>query len=308
MTVIFALVGALALAAVPVQLGWRRGWQESQMARMFGLDAGRRRFGPEAGAAQTGTGLTFRQIAYGAAMWTVGGLVVGLLLGGLLQAVLFGAAGGLFYLGSLSTRRDEWRMKQAKDILHGVGVLKGLIRDGVGFRQALEQATEATGVAGREIFRDLCRRLDAVSPERYAGAVLEWSQHWQNPAVDLLAGVLAAAMRGRIEMSRVLEEAQTIVREQVRILSHGRSEARGIEWQAKFLALFPPGVMVLVRFMAGGETWSNPKYVIPVLVGSGLSYWLSMRMIKKRLSLEASLGLLPAGQGEIPVDRFGKPL
>lgn len=309
MTTVLALIGALALAVIPVRLGWRRGWQESQMARAFGLEGRKRRFDPEAWAAQTGTGLTFRQIAFGAAMWTAGGLVVGLLLGGPIQMILFAVSGGLFYLGTLGSRRDDFRMAQAKDILHALGILKGLLREGVGFEQALEQAVHSAGRAGREVLEDLYHRLKTASPEQYAEAVAEWSQRWQNPAVDLLAGVLIAAFRGRIEMVKVLDESQAVIREQVRILSHGRAEAKGIEWQAKFLALWPPFVMLFIRFTSGmGNTWANPVYILPLFLGAGLSYYLTMRMVRSRLSLEASLGLLPAGQGEIPTDRFGKPL
>lgn len=307
MTMILALVGALALASVPIRLGWNRGWNESQIAQAFGLSEKRRLLDMErieAWAAQTGTGLTAQQIAFGTMIWTAGGLIVGMLLGGLLQMFLFAVSGSLMYLGSLQSQRDDYRMKQAKDLLHAVGIMKGVLREGRGLEDAVYQAAQVDG-AGGVLFSNLYQELR--NSDNPSDAFITWSRKWQNPSVDLLAGVLSAALRNRVELVGVIEEIRQVIREQVRILAHGRAEAKGIEWQAKFLALWPPLVLLAMRF-TGGNMWSNPIHLMPLLLGAGLSYYLTMRMVRARLSLDASLGLLPAGQGEIPTDRFGAPL
>jgi hypothetical protein len=53
---------------------------------------------------------------------------------------------------------------------------------------------------------------------------------------------------------------------------------------------------------------ANPLFLLPVLLGSGLSYALSMRMIQDGLSIEATMGLLSKGEGEIHLDRLGRVL
>jgi hypothetical protein len=53
---------------------------------------------------------------------------------------------------------------------------------------------------------------------------------------------------------------------------------------------------------------ANPIFLLPMLLGSGLSYLLSMRMIQAGLSIEASMGLLSKGEGEIRLDRLGRVL
>jgi hypothetical protein len=47
----------------------------------------------------------------------------------------------------------------------------------------------------------------------------------------------------------------------------------------------------------------NPLYVMPVLIGSALSYWLSMRMVRTGLSIEASMGL--QNEGSISIEKMG---
>jgi hypothetical protein len=42
---------------------------------------------------------------------------------------------------------------------------------------------------------------------------------------------------------------------------------------------------------------------MPVLLGSALSYWLSMHMVHNGLSIEASMGLQE--EGSIPVEKMG---
>ena len=109
MTTLIALIAALSLAAIPVTLGWRRTADEAGMARAMGIAPPRKRFEPEKFARQTGTGLTFNQIAYGFLAWVGGGLAGGIFLG-IFPAVLFGIAGGLLYAGTLSDKRQEFRL------------------------------------------------------------------------------------------------------------------------------------------------------------------------------------------------------
>src|SRR5581483_8653967 len=76
-------------------------------------------------------------------------------------------------------------------------------------------------------------------------------------------------------------------------------------------ALFPPAVLVLIAITTPevGKLYSgNPLFLSPVIIGSGVSYWLSMRMIRNGLSIEASMGLQAGGQGEIRLDRLGRVL
>ena len=97
----------------------------------------------------------------------------------------------------------------------------------------------------------------------------------------------------------------------IEVLSRARSAAAGITWQARFLALFPPGIMVLnaIATPEMGQIYAaSPWLLLPVILGSGLSYMLSMRMIRAGLSIEASMGLQAGGQGEIRLDRMGRPL
>jgi len=42
---------------------------------------------------------------------------------------------------------------------------------------------------------------------------------------------------------------------------------------------------------------------MPVLIGSALSYWLSMRMVRNGLSIEASMGL--QSEGSIAIEKMG---
>ena len=96
MTTLSAMIAALALAAIPISLGWRRTTGEAEMARAMGVAAPKKRFDWEKFARQTGTGLAFNQIAYGLLAWTGGGLLAGSFLGSF-PAILFGISGGLLY-------------------------------------------------------------------------------------------------------------------------------------------------------------------------------------------------------------------
>lgn len=310
MRIVFALVGAMSLATIPLVLGWRRGVSQAAMARAFGIDHQERTFDLDAWAKQTGTGMTFRQIAFGAGAWAVGGVVVGMVIGGWFQALLMGIAGFLFYMSGLSNKRQEFRLQQAQDIARAARVLETLLTQGHSLPDALRIAADAAGPAGGPILKDLVNRFDTTSPDRYATVVREWTQDWNNPAEDMLATSLLASLENRIEVSDLIASLQRTLVQVIEVLTRARAEARGIEWQAKFLALEPPLVLVLIRLIAPeiGDTWTNPLFVLPVLLGSSISYMLSMRRIREGLSMEASIGLTPGGTGEIPTNRFGDPL
>jgi len=92
----------------------------------------------------------------------------------------------------------------------------------------------------------------------------------------------------------------------VGILSRAGAAAKDIEWQAKFLAVFPPLVLIMVGLTtpeAGKIYAQNPLYLFPVLIGSGTSYWLSMNMVRNGLSIESSMGL--QSEGSIPKEKMG---
>jgi Flp pilus assembly protein TadB len=308
--ILLALIGALALASIPLALGWRRTVDESSMARAMGLEPPRRGFDPEKFARQTGTGLRFNQILFGALAWVAGGFAAGAFLGPLVS-VLFAVAGGLLYGGGLSSRRQEVRLRQAKDILRGLGVVETLLSQGRPRTEALDEAARAVGPDGQRVLGDLVYRMRAAPPDRAAGAVREWTLAWDNPAVDVVGTALLAALEGRIEIAPLVASLRKTLASVIEVLSRSRAAARGIEWQVRFLALFPPGVLVAIAIVTpemGDLYASNPLLVVPVLFGSGLSYWLSMRMIRDGLSIEASMGLQTGGQGEIQLDRMGRVL
>ena len=129
MITLISILGALALATIPIAFGWRRTVDEAGMARAMGIAQPKKNFDPEKFARQTGTGLAFNQIAYGFLAWVGGGLAGGIFLG-VFPAILFAIAGGLLYAGTLSDKRQEFRLKQAKDILRGLGVVETLLSQG----------------------------------------------------------------------------------------------------------------------------------------------------------------------------------
>jgi len=310
MTTLLTFVAALALAAIPLAVGWRRGAGEAGMARALGVAPLRRSFDPERFARQTGTGLAFNQLLLGCLAWTAGGFLAGLTLGPL-AAVLFAVAGGLFYAGGLFGRRQEFRLRQAKDILRAMGMLETLLQQGRPLQQAIEDVARAVGVDGRMVLEDLARHLRSAPADQTPQAVREWSGAWDNPAVDVVGTVLLASLEGRIDMAPLVAALRGTLSDIVEILSRARAAARGIEWQARFLALFPPAVAVIITLLIpsmGRVYAANPVFLLPVLLGSGLSYLLSMRMIQDGLSIEASMGLLSRGQGEIRLDRLGRVL
>jgi hypothetical protein len=310
MTTLLAFVAALALAAIPLAIGWRRGAGEAGMARSLGIALPRRNFDPEKFARQTGTGLAFNQLLFGALTWVGGGFLAGLTLGPM-AAGLFAAAGGLFYAGSLFGRRQEFRLRQARDILRAMGMLETLLQQGRPLQQAIEEIARAVGADGQLVLEDLARRLRSAPADQAPRAVREWTASWDNPAVDVVGAVLLASLEGRIDMAPLIAALRGTLSDVVGILSRARAAARGIEWQARFLALFPPTVAVAITLIIppiGRIYAANSVFLLPVLLGSGLSYILSMRMIQAGLSIEASLGLLSRGEGEIRLDRLGRVL
>ena len=310
MITLISILGALALATIPIAFGWRRTVDEIPIGFPTGEDTPKKKFDPEKFARQTGTGLTFNQVAYGFLAWVGGGLAGGMFLG-FFPAILFAIAGGLLYAGTLSDKRQEFRLKQAKDILRGLGVVETLLSQGKPLGDALDDAAQAVGPDGRMVLGDLVVRLRTAPADEAALAVREWTTAWDNPAVDIVATSLLASIEGRIEIGPLVASLRKTLGTVVEVLSRARAAAKGVEWQARFLALFPPAILVLIAITTPevGKLYSaNPLLLSPVILGSGLSYWLSMRMIRNGLSVEASMGLQAGQQGEIRLDRLGRVL
>ena len=310
METLIALIASLSLASIPILLGWRRTVDEAGMARAMGIAQPKKSFDPEKFALQTGTGLTFNQIVFGFLAWAGGGLVGGLFLG-IFAAVLFAIAGGLLYAGTLSDKRQEFRLKQAKDILRGLGVMETLLSQGKPLNDALDEAAQAVGPDGKLVLGDLVIRMRTAPADEAAMAVREWTTAWDNPAVDIVATSLLASIEGRIEIGPLVAALRRTLGAVVEVLSRARAAAKGVEWQARFLALFPPVVLVVIAITTpdtGALYSANPLLLTPVILGSGISYWLSTRMIRNGLSIEASMGLQAGGQGEIRLDRLGRVL
>lgn len=310
METLLALIAALALASIPITIGWRRTMDEASMARAMGIAQQKKGFDPEKFARQTGTGLAFNQIAFGFLTWAGGGFAGGIFLG-FFAAILFAIAGGLLYAGTLSDKRQEFRLRQAKDILRGLGVVETLLTQGKPLNDALDEAAQAVGPDGKLVLSDLVVRLRAAPADEAALAVREWTTAWDNPAVDIVATSLLASLEGRIEISPLVAALRRTLGAVVEVLSRARAAAKGVEWQARFLALFPPAVLIIIAVTTPetGRLYSaNPLLLTPVIIGSGISYWLSTRMIRNGLSIEASMGLQAGQQGEIRLDRLGRVL
>jgi Flp pilus assembly protein TadB len=238
------------------------------------------------------------------------GFVAGLFLS-TFASILFALAGGFLYAGNLSNRRQEVRLRQAKDILRGLGVVETLLSQGRPLNDALDEAAQAVGPDGKVVLIDLVYRIRAAPADRAADTVREWTLAWDNPAVDVVGTALLAALEGRIEIAPLIASLRKTLASVIEVLSRAHAAARGIEWQARFLALFPPGVLVAIAIVTpemGDLYAASPLLIVPVLLGSGLSYLLSMRMIRSGLSIEASMGLQAGGEGEIKLDRMGRVL
>ena len=310
MTTVLAVIAALALASIPLVLGWRATAGEAAMARALGIGSPSKRLDFEKIARQTGTGLRFRQLLLGFCAW-VGAGVSGGSLFGVAGALLFGLGAGLLYIGALSARREDLRMAQAKDILRSLGVVETLLSQGRSLTEAVEESAGATGSQGQIVLDDLVMRMRGAPVDGQAEAVRAWTLAWDSPAVDLVGTALIAAVQGRIEISPLVNALRGTLTEVVEVLSRARAAAKGVEWQARFLAIFPPMVLVAIGLTTpdvGALYTGNPIYLLPVLAGSGISYLLSMRMIRSGLSIDASLGLQGGVEGIIRLDRMGKVL
>jgi hypothetical protein len=308
MEFLIALVAALALGSIPLILGWRRTASDAAMAHQMGIAAEKKKFDPEKWALQTGTGLTFNQIAIGFLTWVGAGFIAGLALG-LAASVLFAVAGGFLYAGTLADKRQAFRLLQAQDILRGLSVVETLLGQGRSREEALEGASKAVGPAGRMVLGDLVTRLRTEASDGAAIAVRAWTAAWDNPAVDIVATSLLTSIEGRIEIAPLIGTLRSTLSGVIEVLSRARAAAKGVEWQARFLALFPPFVLIAIGIFtpeAGQMYGNNPLLLSPVLLGSGLSYWLSMGMIRNGLSIEASMGLQAGEVGMIKLDRMGR--
>jgi Flp pilus assembly protein TadB len=313
MIFLLSLVAALCFSSVIITLGWRRSVSEAEMARAAGLAMPKKRFDREKYARQTGTGLTFNQIAISFTAWTVGGFILGALLGPL-SAFMFGIAGALMYYGSLAELRQTYRMKQAEAIMGAVGTIVSILestnRD---IEFALQKAVDYGSPVGQIIMGDLLERLRAKSSEEgRINEITKWAQRWEHPASDILATLFIASYEKKIRLITMLKNLGETMTGIIEILQRARSQAKGIEWQAKFLALFPPALVLLVSIStpeAGKIYASSPLFLLPVLLGSGASYWLTTNTINNGLSLEASLGVQNQARtdtGKFTKTRFGK--
>ena len=310
MTFVFSVIAALSLASIPIILGWRRTADEAAMAKQLGIGTPRKKFDPDRFALQTGTGLAFNQLLFGFLAWVFGGVIAGLFLG-FIAAIVFAAAGGLLYYGSLAERRQEFRMRQAKDILRGLGVVETLLAQGKTLQDSFAEAADAVGADGRMVLGDLVARLQAAPTSDQGSAIRDWTNAWDNPAVDMVATCLLASVEGRISIAELVAKLRTTLSDVVQILGRARAAAKGIAWQASFLAIFPPGVLVVMSIVtpeAGRMYAAQPWYLLPVIVGSSLSYWFSMRSIQNGLSIESSMGLQAGQQGMIKLDRMGRTI
>ena len=307
MNLVFSLVAALSLASIPLIHGWRR---TAAMARQLGIAKPQKKFDPEKFALQTGTGLAFNQLLFGFLAWVCGGLVAGMVLG-VVAAVLFAAAGGLLYYGGMSERRQEFRLSQARDILRAMGVVETLLAQAKPLLESLSDAANAVGADGRLVLGDLVARMQSARADQQAAAIRGWTQAWDNPAVDIVATSLLASVDSHISITDLVAKLRETLSDVVQILGRARAAASGITWQARFLAIFPPCVLVVMGIItpeAGRMYATQPWYLLPIILGSSTSYWLSMRSIRNGLSIETSIGLQSGQQGIIQYDRMGRVL
>ena len=310
MGLILALIAALSISTIPLLVGWRRTVTEAQIARSMGIANQQNSFEPEKFAKQTGTGLTWNQIVFGSLVWVVGGLIAGAILSPLV-AVLFALAGGFLYWGTLSERRQQFRLNQAKDIMRALGILEMMLSKGGALEESIKITADGIGPDGRVVMVDLYQRMRSNPAGEAKEAIEEWSAAWDNPAVNVVAACLQASENTKNPVAPLIGTLRITLNSVIEVLSRSRAAAKGVEWQARFLALFPPLVMVVIALMtpdAGQMYANNPILLLPILIGSGLSYYFSMRMIRDGLSMEASLGMQTGEVGMIRKDRMGNVL
>jgi Flp pilus assembly protein TadB len=310
MTLVFSLVAALSLASIPLILGWRRTADEAAMSRQMRIAKPQKKFDAEKFALQTGTGLNFNQLLFGFLAWVFGGLIAGMVLG-IVAAILFAAAGGLLYYGGMSERRQEFRLSQARDILRAMGVVETLLAQAKPLLESLADAANAVGADGRLVLGDLVTRMQSARADQQGAAIRAWTQAWDNPAVDIVATSLLASVEAHISVTDLIAKLRETLSDVVQILGRARAAASGITWQARFLAIFPPCVLVVMGILtpeAGRMYATQPWYLLPIILGSGTSYWLSMRSIQNGLSIETSIGLQAGQKGIIQYDKMGRVL
>jgi Flp pilus assembly protein TadB len=308
-----SLVAALSLASIPLILGWRRNTNWADTAREQGLAAPRKRFDPDLYAMRTGTGATFNQLLLSFIAWVLGGLVAGLFLG-ILPAIVFAIAGGLLYYGGLTERKQEYRLRVAREIVTAMGTMETMLTGGKTTLEALDYAAKNTGVNGVPALKDLNMRLyGSKSIDQEAVEIVRgWAEAWENPAADMIGITLASSLTDGTPIVGMIKQLRETLSDLVGLLSQARAASQGIAWQAKFLAIFPPMVLVFMSLLtpeAGKMYATQPWYLVPVLVGSSLSYWLSMQSIRKGLSIDSNVGMMKGKgkeEGNITVDQMGR--
>ena len=227
-----------------------------------------------------------------------------------LVAFLFALAGGLLYWGTLSEHRQQFRLNQAKDIMRALGILEMMLSKGGALEESIKMTADGIGPDGRVVMVDLYQRMRANPAGEASKAIEEWSAAWDNPAANVVAACLQASENTKNPVAPMIGTLRITLNSVIEVLSRSRAAAKGVEWQARFLALFPPLVMVIIALMtpeAGQMYAQSPILLSPILLGSGISYYLSMRMIRDGLSMEASMGM-QTGVGIIPQDRMGNVL
>jgi Flp pilus assembly protein TadB len=282
--------------------------REAEMARALGLAKPRRRWDPNAWALRTGTGLTFRQIVLGAAAWAGGGLLIGILVFSPLIGLVFALSGAIFYLIGLVNRREEHRLHEAEDINGALAAIDTALSQGSTLTTALEQATTSIGPDGERILRDLLIRLRQAPAQQQSQAVAEWQAAWDNPAVAILATALQASYTGNILIGPIVAGLRQTLGDVVGVLSRARAAAAGVEWQARFLALFPTGILLFLAFSdpsMGAILRSRPSLALPALAGSVASYLLSTHSVRQGLSIAASLAMGNTAGGDLTVAERG---
>jgi Flp pilus assembly protein TadB len=310
MEIVLAIVAALSLSVIPLVLGWRRSVTEAEIARQLGIAPKKKTFDPEKLALQTGTGLGWNQIVLGSLVWVVGGFIAGLFIGPLV-ASLFAVAGGLLYWGKLSERRQEFRLSQAKDLVRGLGILEVMLSKGGALEESIKISADGVGLDGRMVLGDLYDKMRSGQASEIPESIRAWSRTWDNPAVDIIATCLIASQSTHKPVGPLISTLRVTLTAVIEVLSRARAAAKGVEWQARFLALFPPLVLVAIGVTtpeAGRMYASNPILLLPILLGSGLSYFFSMRMVRDGLSMEAGMGLQTGEVNMITLDRLGNPL
>ncbi len=311
MEVVGALAAGFLVASVILVLGWRAPVGEAAMARAIGLTSSRPRFSLERWAQQIDAGLTGMQLLLGWSVWILGGALLGFVEGGSFGALLFALGAGAFYWGLLRQRQEHLRTLRAKHLARALSVMRTLLEQGRGLMEALEESALSVPAEGRRVMMDLVVRLRAVPADAASQAIREWSDRWQNPAVDMMAAALLTAFEGRLEIGRFMETLQGALEDVLEVLEVAHAEAQGIIWQTRFLTFWPPlvfVVMVLLTPERGALYRARPWLLFPMLLGVLLTYVLSFWDLRRNLSLDAAVGLSRSGEGEIHLDRMGRVL